>query len=37
MSLYEALDLLFTAIQVIIDIISRLLRKKKKKRKRIKK
>ncbi len=37
MSLYEALDLLFTAIQIIIDIISRLLRKKKKKRKRIKK
>ena len=37
MSLYEALDLLFTAVQVIIDIITRLLRKKKKKRKRIKK
>ena len=37
MSLYEALDLLFTAIQIIIDIITRLLRKKKKKRKRIKK
>ena len=29
MSLYEALDLLFTAIQIIIDIISRLLRKNK--------
>ncbi len=29
MSLYEVLDLLFTAIQIIIDIISRLLRKNK--------
>ena len=37
MSLYEALDLLLTAIQIIIDVITRLLRKKKKKRKRIKK
>ena len=37
MSLYEALDLLFTAVQIIIDVITRLLRKKKKKRKRLKK
>ena len=36
MSLYEALDLLFTAVQIVIDVITRLLHKKRKKRKRIK-
>ena len=30
MSLYEFLDLLFTAIQIIIDIIQRLRRRRKK-------
>lgn len=30
MSLYEFLDLLFTAIQLFIDIITRLLRRRKK-------
>ena len=29
MSLYEALDLLFTAVQIVIDVITRLLHKKK--------
>ena len=33
MTLYEFLDLLFTAIQLLIDIIQRLLRRWKKKRK----
>ena len=33
MSLYEFLDLLFTAIQLFIDIIQRLLRRRKKKTK----
>ena len=33
MSLYEFLDLLFTAIQICIDIIQRLLRRRKKKTK----
>ena len=30
MSLYEFLDLLFTAIQLFVDIIQRLLRRRKK-------
>ena len=33
LSLYEFLDLLFTAIQICIDIIQRLLRRRKKKTK----
>ena len=33
MSLYEFLDLLFTAIPILIDLIQRLLRRRKKKRK----
>ena len=33
MSLYEFLDLLFSAIPILIDLIQRLLRRRKKKRK----